>query len=91
MISPTTFFVTVMGFVGALQSFANFQVMTPSGGPDGTTWTMVLRVWYVGFVEDSVRYGMGYASAMSWVVGAIVMIFSAILFGLSRKWVNYDV
>ena len=91
MISPTTFFVTVMGFVGALQSFANFQVMTPSGGPDGTTWTMVLRVWYVGFVEDSIRYGMGYASAMSWVVGAIVMIFSAILFGLSRKWVNYDV
>lgn len=91
MISPTTFFVTIMGFVGALQSFANFQVMTPSGGPDGTTWTMVLRVWYVGFVEDSVRYGMGYASAMSWIVGAIVMIFSAIMFGFSRKWVNYDV
>lgn len=91
MISPTTFFVMLMGFVGALQSFANFQVMTPSGGPDGTTWTMVLRVWYVGFVEDSVRYGMGYASAMSWIVGAIVMIFSAIMFGMSRRWVNYDV
>ena len=91
MISPTTFFVTIMGFVGALQSFANFQVMTPSGGPDGTTWTMVLRVWYVGFVEDSTLYGMGYASAMSWIVGGIVMIFTAIMFGMSRRWVNYDV
>ena len=91
IISPTTFFIMVMGFVGALQSFANFQVMTPSGGPDGTTWTMVLRVWYVGFVEDSIQYGMGYASAMSWIVGAIVMIFSAIMFGMSRRWVNYDV
>lgn len=91
MISPTTFFVMVMGFVGALQSFANFQVMTPSGGPDGTTWTMVLRVWYVGFVEDSTLYGMGYASAMSWIVGGIVMIFTAIMFSLSRRWVNYDV
>ncbi len=91
MISPTTFFVMVMGFVGALQSFANFQVMTPSGGPDGTTWTMVLRVWYVGFVEDSTLYGMGYASAMSWIVGGIVMIFTAIMFGMSRRWVNYDV
>ncbi len=91
MISPTTFFIMVMGFIGALQSFANFQVMTPSGGPDGTTWTMVFRVWYVGFVEDSYRYGMGYASAMSWIVGGIVMIFTAIMFGLSRRWVNYDV
>lgn len=91
MISPTTFFVMVMGFVGALQSFANFQVMTPSGGPGGTTWTMVLRVWYVGFVEDSSLYGMGYASAMSWIVGGIVMIFTAIMFSLSRRWVNYDV
>ena len=91
MISPTTFFVMVMGFVGALQSFANFQVMTPSGGPDGTTWTMVLRGWYVGFVEDSTLYGMGYASAMSWIVGGIVMIFTAIMFGMSRRWVNYDV
>lgn len=91
MISPTTFFVMVMGFVGALQSFANFQVMTPSGGPDGTTWTMVLRVWYVGFVEDSMLYGMGYASAMSWIVGGIVMIFTVIMFGMSRRWVNYDV
>ena len=91
MISPTTFFIMVMGFVGALQSFANFQVMTPSGGPDGTTWTMVLRVWYVGFVEDSTLYGMGYASAMSWIVGGIVMIFTAIMFGMSRRWVKYDV
>lgn len=91
MISPTTFFVMVMGFVGALQSFANFQVMTPYGGPDGTTWTMVLRVWHVGFVEDSFAYGMGYASAMSWIVGIIIMLFSAVMFAFSRRWVNYDV
>ena len=90
IISPTTFFVVVMGFIGALQSFANFQVMTPAGGPGGSTWTMVLRVWYVGFVEDSSRYGMGYASAMSWIVGGIVMIFTAVMFGLSKRWVNYD-
>ncbi len=90
IISPTTFFLIVMGFIGALQSFANFQVMTPTGGPEGSTWTMVLRVWYVGFVEDSFRYGMGYASAMSWIVGGIVMILTAVMFGLSGRWVNYD-
>ncbi len=90
VISPTTFFLVVMGFIGALQSFANFQVMTPTGGPDGSTWTMVLRVWYVGFVEDSSRYGMGYASAMSWIVGGLVMVLTAVLFGFSGRWVHYD-
>lgn len=90
LISPTTFFLMVMGFIGALQSFANFQIMTPTGGPDDSTLTMVLRVYYVGFVEDAQVYGMGYASAMSWLVGLIVMAFSAVLFRLSRRWVHYD-
>lgn len=90
LISPTTFFLLVMGFIGALQSFANFQVMTPGGGPGNTTLTMVFRVYNVAFVEDSYSYGMGYASAMSWLVGLIVMAFSAVLFKLSRRWVHYD-
>lgn len=90
LISPTTFFLLIMGFIGALQSFANFLVMTPSGGPDGSTWTMVLRVYYVGFVDSANVYGMGYASAMSWIVGVIVIIFTALNFYFSKRWVHYD-
>lgn len=90
LISPTTFFLLVMGLIGALQSFANFQIMTPTGGPDGTTWTMVLRVYYVAFQEDPMTYGMGYAAAMSWIVGIIVMIFTALNFRFSKRWVHYD-
>ena len=79
-----------MGFVGALQSFANFQIMTPYGGPDGSTYTMVLCVYNYTFLGDPFNYGMGYGAAMSWLVGIIVMIFSAIYFKLSRRWVSYN-
>lgn len=89
LISPTSFYLLIMGFIGALQSFANFQVMTPTGGPEDSTLTMVFRVWQGAF-EDRRRYGMGYASAMGWIVGMIIMIFTAINFALSKKWVHYD-
>ena len=32
MISPTTFYILVMGMIGNLQAFANFQVMKPNSG-----------------------------------------------------------
>ncbi len=90
LISPTTFFLAVTGLIGALQSFANFQIMTPTGGPEGSTLTMVFRVYQVAFQEDARVYGMGYAAAMSWIEGVIIMIFTAINFTISKKWVHYD-
>ena len=90
LVSPTTFYLAVMGFIGALQSFANFQIMTPNGGPENSTLTMVFRVWDIAFNLDKRTYGMGYAAAMSWLVGLIIMVFTAINFGLSKRWVHYD-
>ena len=89
LVSPTTFYLAIMGLIGALQSFANFQVMTPTGGPEDTTLTMVFRVWQTAF-EDRRRFGMGYASAMGWIVGMIIMIFTSVNFALSKKWVHYE-
>lgn len=90
LISPTTFYLAIMSFIGSLQSFANFQIMTPTGGPEESTLTMVFRVWDIAFNLDKRTYGMGYAAATSWIVGLIIMIFTAINFGLSKKWVYYD-
>lgn len=88
LISPTTLFLLIMGFISALQSFANFQVMTPTGGPEYSTLTMVFRVYDTAFTDDT--YGMGYSAALGWLVGLIVMAFTAIMFRLSRRWVHYD-
>ena len=90
LVSPTTFFLAVTGLIGALQSFANFQIMTPSGGPENSTLTMVFRVYQVAFQEDARTYGMGYAAAMSWIEGFIIMVFTAINFAISKRWVHYD-
>ena len=90
LISPTTFYLLIMGFIGALQSFANFQIMTPTGGPNYSTLTMVFRVYNASFTEDPFTYGMGYGSALGWIVGIIVMIFTAINFKVSEKWVHYE-
>lgn len=84
LISSTTFFLVIMGFIGALQTLANFQVMTPT-----QPWnSMTFYVYFMAFEDFS--NGMGYASALGWIVGLIVMVFTIINFAFSKKWVHYD-
>ena len=86
-LKPITFYLIIMGFIGSLQSFANFQIMTPDGGPKDSTLTMGFRVFQVAMGDDSnvPGWGMGYASAMGWIVGLIVMIFVAIYFYINNR------
>ena len=84
-IKPISFYLIVMGFIGALQSFANFIIMTPTGGPGNSTLTMGLRLYMVAFGDEAILYGMGYASAMGWIVGLIVMVFVAIYFYINGR------
>jgi multiple sugar transport system permease protein len=35
-------------------------------------------------------FKMGYASAMAWVLAAIIMVFTWLQFRASKKWVHYD-
>ena len=89
MISPTTFYILVMGMIGNLQAFANFQVMNPIG-KDGIIETMVYRVWWAAFEADLMQYGIGYASALGWVSGIIIILFTVVLFKTQKYWVYYD-
>ncbi|WP_223810917.1 carbohydrate ABC transporter permease [Geobacillus zalihae] len=83
-ISPTTFFILVTSIIGALQDFQRFMIMT-EGGPNYATTTVVYYLFLNAF-----RYmKMGYASAMAWVLGIIILIITIINFKLSKKWVHY--
>lgn len=84
LISSTTFFLIVMGFIGSLQSLANFQIMLPTR-PE---YSMTFYVYYMAFEDFS--NGMGYASALGWLVGIIVMIFTFLNFKISKRWVYND-
>jgi len=89
MISPTTFYIIVLGMIGNLQAFANFQVMRPIG-PNGQIETMVYRVWWAAFEADFMNYGIGYASALGWLSGIIIIVVTVIMFKLQKYWVHYD-
>lgn len=84
LMSPTIFFAGVITFIGAFQLFDPVQIITPNGGPDNSTLTVVMYLWQKGFQS----FQIGYAAAVSLVVFAIMALITALQFWLSRKWVH---
>ena len=87
-ISPTTFYLLVMGMISNMQAFANFQIMKPSFNGEQIE-TMVYHVWWAAF-DKTTEYGMGYASAVGWITGLLIIIFTIVMFRLQKKWVHYE-
>ena len=70
--------------IQALQNFTSAQVIT-EGGPLKSTYVLGLKLYKEGFSY----FKMGYASAISWVVFAAIMIFTLAIFASSKLWVHY--
>jgi multiple sugar transport system permease protein len=85
MLSPTIFFTTVMGIIGALQVFTQSYVMT-KGGPNNATLTAVLYIYRRSFEQ----LYFGYASAMAWVLFLMILLFTLLVFRSSSLWVYYE-
>jgi multiple sugar transport system permease protein len=67
MLAPTTFFVTTISLISSFQVFDQVFIMT-GGGPVGSTTTMVQLIY-----KNAFSYGqMGYASAISWILFALI-------------------
>lgn len=89
-ISPTTFYLLIMGLIGALQDFARFQVMGgDTGGPNEAGLTVVFYLWRMGF-KNVITQGMGMASAVSLLVAIIIIAITVLNFKISKLWVHYD-
>lgn len=85
-ISPTTFYLLVMGIIGALQEFARPQIIADNGGPDNKGVTVVFYLYRRAFQYME----MGPASATAWLLAIIIIAITIINFAVSRLWVNYD-
>ena len=84
LLTPSILFVMVLAMIGAFQVFDQVWVMT-EGGPAGATTVVMEQV-----VRSAFRYGlMGEASAMSWVLFAIILVFTVVQLKFQRKWVHY--
>lgn len=84
LLSPTIFFNVIMGTIGAFQVFSAAFVLT-AGGPSNST---LFYVYYL-FNRAFVYFNMGYASAMAWLLFAIVLVLTVIQMRLGQKWVHY--
>ena len=84
-LTPIIFFNLVMGLIGAFQIFAQVYILT-KGGPNNASQMMVPLL----FNEAFSFYHMGYASAISWLLFAVIMVFTLLAFRTTRKWVFYE-
>ena len=89
LISPTIFYLLIMGLIGALQEFTRFQVMTPDGGPEYQGMTVVFYL-YRQLFNASGGSDLGVASAMGWIIAVLISAVTILNFSLQRRWVNYD-
>jgi len=85
LITPVIFFNLVLGVIGAFQVFTNAYIMT-EGGPNNATLFYALYLYRNAFVY----FKMGRASAMAWILFAILFVFTFIQFRRSRRWVHYE-
>lgn len=87
ILSPTIIFLAITNIVGALQAYAEMDMLT-GGGPGDATITMTMMV--VGNAFDSSAKGLGFACAQSWFIFAIVMVFTLIMFRVNKKYSFYE-
>jgi oligogalacturonide transport system permease protein len=85
MLTPIVLFNLVMQTIGALQEFTAAFVVT-NGGPMKATYLIGLKIY-----NDAFQFlHMGYASALSWVLFAIIMLLTLLIFRTSGSWVHYE-
>jgi len=86
MVSPTTFLILVMGFIGGFQGgFVTANVMT-GGGPAGSTTTIEYYLYQNAFE----KFNLGYASSIAWFVFAITLILTLVTWKIGGKVIVYE-
>jgi multiple sugar transport system permease protein len=85
LLSPTILFLLVMNSIGAFRVFDSIVVLT-GGGPGDASRSLVMYIQEVGFRDLQ----MGYASAVSLLLLAMVGAVTALNFILSKYWTFYE-
>jgi multiple sugar transport system permease protein len=84
LLAPTTFYVFVTRMIGAFQVFGDVYVMT-GGGPNGATDVVIHYIFFHAFH----RFELGYSSAVSWMLGILIMIATLIQWKYVRRDIEY--
>ncbi|MFI6345983.1 carbohydrate ABC transporter permease [Streptomyces sp. NPDC050560] len=86
LLSPVVFFNILLETINSFQAFTPaFIISNGTGGPADSTLFYTLYLYQRGFTD----FRFGYASAMAWVLLAVVGVVTALMFRVSRVWVFY--
>lgn len=84
LVSPTTFLLLITGLIMSIKQFGIIQAIT-QGGPGNSTTVLSLFIYQNAFRY----YEMGYASAISWALFLIILLFTAAQWMGQKRWVHY--
>jgi multiple sugar transport system permease protein len=85
LLTPSLFFLLITQFISSFQVFGLIYVMT-QGGPANAT-----NVYIHYLYQNAFAFGrLGYASAMAWVLFAIIALFTLVQWRLQKRWVFYE-
>lgn len=84
LLTPTTFFVTIMTIISSFQVFDQAFVMT-NGGPAKASYTIVFHIYDQAFVD----FTMGKSASAAMILFVIILILTLIQFKLQKRWVFY--
>ena len=84
-LTPTIFFNLVMSIIGSFQVFTQAYAMT-EGGPQKSTLFYMYYLFDMAFI----KFRMGYASALAWVLFIIILVFTLLVIRSSSLWVYYE-
>jgi multiple sugar transport system permease protein len=85
LISPTTYFLVIIGTIGSLQAYDQIMILT-GGGPAGATRTLL----YYYYQEAFSNFNVGKASAVGFFLVIITVILSLIETAMSKRAVFYE-
>jgi multiple sugar transport system permease protein len=87
LLTPVIFFNAIIQTIEAFKSFTPaFIISGGTGNPINSTLFYTLYLYQEAFSF----FRMGYASALAWILLAIIAVFTGISFLTSKFWVHYD-
>lgn len=85
LLSPVLFFVTIINFINAFQSFGQVDILT-EGGPSEATNLIVYSIYREAFMYGN----YGFASAQAIVLFIITLVVTLIQFKVGERRVHYQ-
>lgn len=85
LVTPAIFLNLVLGLIGNFQSFTQAFVIS-EGGPANASLFYTLYLY-----RNAFRYfEIGYASSLAWILFALLLALTAVVFRSGRLWVYYE-